>query len=224
MICAIHQPNFFPWLGFFDKLRRCDRFVILDDAQFPKTGGSWCNRVALNMNGRRAWLTAPVVRPHGVWEIRAARFRDGPWREQAVKTVQAAYGSSPHFKEYADAVREWLLCPENQLCEYNLNAIRGLGRVYGLDYEGKAVRASSLNVPGAATERLVRLTQAAGCSVYMCGGGAAGYQEEELFARAGLSLVRQNFAPPEYSQPRTPEFIPGLSILDYLFNCGNKPW
>ncbi len=47
MICAIHQPNFFPWLGYFDKIKRCDKFVVLDDVQFPKTGGGWSNRVAV---------------------------------------------------------------------------------------------------------------------------------------------------------------------------------
>jgi hypothetical protein len=29
-VVAIHQPNFLPWLGFFDKLARADVFVLLD--------------------------------------------------------------------------------------------------------------------------------------------------------------------------------------------------
>ena len=40
---AIHQPNFFPWLGYFDKISRSDDFVFLNDVQFQKTGGLTLN-------------------------------------------------------------------------------------------------------------------------------------------------------------------------------------
>ena len=46
-VVAIHQPNFFPWLGYFDKILKSDEFVFFDDCQFPKKGGAWCNRVKL---------------------------------------------------------------------------------------------------------------------------------------------------------------------------------
>jgi len=38
-VVAIHQPNFFPWLGYFDKMARSQCFVFLDDVQIQKTGG-----------------------------------------------------------------------------------------------------------------------------------------------------------------------------------------
>ena len=36
MIVSIHQPNYLPWIGFFDKIKRSDVFVLLDDVQFPR--------------------------------------------------------------------------------------------------------------------------------------------------------------------------------------------
>ena len=42
---AIHQPNYFPYLGFFHKLVRCDVFVILDNVQFNRGGFVNRNRI-----------------------------------------------------------------------------------------------------------------------------------------------------------------------------------
>ena len=38
MKVAIHQPNYLPWIGFFDKLDQVDKFVILDKALHSKSG------------------------------------------------------------------------------------------------------------------------------------------------------------------------------------------
>ena len=61
-VVAIHQPNFFPWLGYFDKIARSDVFIFLDDVQFPKTGGVWSNRVKILIGGEARWSTAPIDR------------------------------------------------------------------------------------------------------------------------------------------------------------------
>ena len=36
MRVAIHQPNFFPWYPYFEKILRADIFVILQNCQFEK--------------------------------------------------------------------------------------------------------------------------------------------------------------------------------------------
>ena len=60
------------------------------------------------------------------------------------------------------------------------------------------------------------MTKLAGCDAYMCGGGASGYQEDELFEKAGIELIYQNFTPKPYGNPK--KFIPGLSIIDYMMH------
>ena len=61
-VVAIHQPNFFPWLGFFDKIARSDVFILMDNVQFPKNRGTWSNRVQLATDRQAAWVTIPVGR------------------------------------------------------------------------------------------------------------------------------------------------------------------
>ncbi|MGH9958885.1 MAG: WbqC family protein, partial [Pyrinomonadaceae bacterium] len=56
--------------------------------------------------------------------------------------------------------------------------------------------------------------------VYLCGGGAAEYQDEKMFYDWGLSLKYQKFEHPTYHQIGNSDFVPGLSVLDALMNCG----
>jgi hypothetical protein len=37
MIISAHQPNYIPWLGYFDRMDVVDQFIILDNVQFTKS-------------------------------------------------------------------------------------------------------------------------------------------------------------------------------------------
>jgi len=66
----------------------------------------------------------------------------------------------------------------------------------------------------------VAVVKAVGGTAYLCGGGAGGYQEDTKFLEAGLELRYQQFQHPVYAQIKTGTFMPGLSIIDVLMNCG----
>ncbi|HMT10176.1 MAG TPA: WbqC family protein, partial [Ignavibacteria bacterium] len=87
-IAAIHQPSFFPWLGFFNKIVRSDVFVILDNVQFPKTGGYWANRVKLVVGGKGEWVTMPINRSYSgtknINEIEIDKSRS--WNQKMLKS------------------------------------------------------------------------------------------------------------------------------------------
>jgi hypothetical protein len=218
-VVAIHQPNFLPWLGYFNKIAHADVFVVLDNVQLTKTGGSWVNRVRLVAGGRVVWATAPVERSyHGVRAIREIRLATGPWRRKLVETVRAGYARAPYFDAVFPWLRELLTNPEDRLADYNLHAIHSLRAVLRLD-AGMLVRASSLSVEGRGTALLVALVQAVGGEAYLCGGGAAGYQDSAAFAAVGLEVVEQAFRHPVYPQT-APEFVAGLSVVDALMRCG----
>lgn len=219
-LVAIHQPNFFPWLGYFNKIARADVFIVLDNVQFSKTGGTWSNRVRILLEGRPTWATLPVERSfHGVRLVREMRVADGPWRIRLLRTFQGAYRRAPHFDEVFPLVEELIETPTDMVAEFNLAAVRALTGRLGLD-PGKLIVGSTLGVEGAGTDLLVNAVRAVGGSGYLCGGGAQGYQDDERFAPAGIELVQQEFQHPVYAQLRAGEFVPGLSIIDALMNCG----
>jgi RimJ/RimL family protein N-acetyltransferase len=216
-LVAIHQPNFFPWLGFFDKLRCCDVFVLLDTVPFSK--GSRINRSQVLVGGRPHWLTVPIRRS-GIGEpIREMLIDDErDWRSKLAKTLRQSYAQAPAFEGVMPLINELLGLRHERLAEYNEHAIRRLSAELGLS-DATIVRASELGVEGRATHLLIDIVRAVGGSAYLAGSGAGGYQEDELFDDAGLDLVYQRFEPPVYPQPvDEPEL--GLSMIDALMQCG----
>lgn len=220
-VVAIHQPNFFPWLGFFNKVARADVFIIHDNVQFPKTGGTWMNRVRILVHGSASWLTMPVRRNyHGVQLIHEVRINDeAAWRKRCLDTLQHSYRRAPHFDAVYPFLERLFAYRTDRIADFNVHAIRVL--LERLEMAPGAIESGTrLGLEGKGTDLLVAMVQAVGGDAYLCGGGASGYQEDEKFGAAGLRLVQQHFHEAEYRQGGGRTFAPGLSIIDALMQCG----
>jgi hypothetical protein len=222
-VCAIHQPNFFPWLGYFDKIRRADTFVFLDRANYPKSGssmGSWCNRVKLNVNGQAAWVACPVIREHGPQPINTVRIDNTrPWRDVLRKVLESNYRKAPNFASVYPLIDGLLQFESERLAEFNMNAIRKIAGCLGLTQQFVA-ESELLSTDYTSTARLIAIVKAANADAYLSGGGSSGYQDDAAFAQAGIELVYQNFTPARYGEEK--EFIPGLSIIDWLMHRNSQ--
>ena len=220
-VISIHQPNFFPWLGYFDKIIKSDIFIFLDDVQFPKTGGTWSNRVMILNQGVSQWLTVPIERNYSGTKIVNEIFFSAKenWRDRIVKSIRGAYRKAPFFNEVINDVEILINNPVDNLSDYNKNTILEICRLLKIDISN--IKSSSdYPTSTVATERLIELTQGMEGNVYLCGGGASGYQEDEMFLNAGVLLQYQNFQQSEYKQLNNDDFIGGLSIIDAAMNIG----
>ena len=222
-VVAIHQPNFFPWLGYFDKIARADHFVFLDHVQYQKTGGAWSNRVRLLVSGRAEWVTAPIDRSfHGVRSVAEIEFAErSSWRDKLLKTLAASYGRAPYYGETMACLEHLVVNPETNLARYNIHAIDKLVAHLGLRPPTRH-RSSALGVDAHATDLLISIARRVGADTYLCGGGAAEYQDDGAFAGSGVVLQYQDFQHPQYDQRHGGAFIPGLSIVDALMHCGRQ--
>lgn len=220
-LIAIHQPNFFPWLGYFAKIATCDAFVFFDDVQFPKTGGVWTNRIKLLIGSEARWVTAAIDRNyHGLRTVKEIHFKAGePWREKLLKTIEANYRRHPNYAETMEAVEPLLLNQESNIAKYNIHSVTTISKLLGLNTE-KLYSSSDLSCTGSSNALLCSITKSLGGSSYLCGGGATGYQSESIFKKQGVLLQHQNFVHPIYTQRNVTDFVPGLSIIDALMNLG----
>jgi len=221
-IISIHQPNFFPWLGYFDKIIKSDYFIFLDDVQFPKKGGNWVNRVKLLIQGEERWITAKVDRSyHGTRDINEIKVVDNQiWQKKIIKTLSQNYSKHEFFTEIMMFIENLLVNDEKYLSKYNSNNIISILKKLELD-SSKCFFSSDINLINfKSNERLIHLVKSLKGDTYLCGGGSMNYQNDELFFENNLNIKYQKYAHPKYTQNGSGEFISGLSIIDCLMNLG----
>ena len=222
MIVAIHQPNFFPWLGFFHKILTADVFIFLDDVQFPKSGaGANSNRVKMLVSGEPRWVTASIDRHFkGSAKINEVEFnREVQWREKSIKTIETNYRRAPHFDEVFPVLEPLITSPEIMVAEYNSTAIVALCEQLKI-CNLKIYWSSKLIHAGKSNHLLSSLTKQVGGTGYLTGKGALSYLDEAVYESAGIQVIHQNFQNLEYFQHSSPAFVSGLSIIDAVMNIG----
>lgn len=220
-VVAIHQPNFFPWLGFFDKVARADVFIALDHIQFPKSEGNWSNRVRLSVNGEAAWVTMPVVRDYdGFRRIDEMQIDNrAPWRRKLRQLLRTNYGRAQAFRDVFPEVEAWVETPADLVADYNMTVITAICARLGLR-SSHIVRSATLDVAGAKSDLVANLVTHVGGTTYLSGDGSGGYLQDDVLNAAGVAVEYQRFAHPVYPQRAGASFIPGLSILDAIFHGG----
>ncbi len=218
MIVTIHQPDFLPWLGFFDRWRRSDLYVVLDDVQFIRRG--WQHRDRIKTAQGVKWLTLPVVKK-GKYEqlIKDVELDQGQnWRKKHLGTLAAAYGKAPNFKSVMADIEKIYNQANGLMIDLNMSLLMYCSKVLGID--APLVRSSTLGVTSTGARRILELVEVVGGDVYLTGTGSRSYLDETMFQEAGVEVVWQEFEHPVYDQLHGP-FEPMLSVIDYLMMDGS---
>lgn len=217
MRIAIHQPQYLPWLGYFDKMDRADVFVLLDDVQYKKN--EWQNRNKIRNAESWQWLTVPVLYDFGqpLNEVKIDNKTD--WRTKHLKSIELNYSRAPYFKDYFAFFediyrREWDL-----LADVSAEIITRLKERLGI--KARLVKSSELGIKSSATNRLVDICRKLDADVYLSGAGGSEYLDEALFAAAGIKLEYQTYKHPVYKQVFD-GFEPNMAVIDLMFMEGAK--
>ena len=214
MKVAIHQPNYLPWCGYFTKIRSCDTFIILDDAQMSK--GSYVSRTRIRSKAGPQWLAVPT-KVHDQPAIADVSIAAGNWAKKHLATLRQTYSKAPHFAEVMAILEPAYQIVGANLSQVNRRAIEAISAY--LDLERPTYLSSSFDVQSSSDDRLIELIRKVGGTHYISGRGGANYQDPDKFKAAGIELEVCEYAPISYDAPRYP-FVPGLSIVDALFIQG----
>ena len=173
---AIHQPEHFPYMGFFQKMQYADIFVILDDVQYTK--GNWQNRNRfLNKNEIDEFFTIQVEKKAYKKLINEVEVSDNNWQHKVVKKLEYNFGI-----DFTD------LYSEKKLIDINMKSIDWVRDRLGI--ETPMFLSSNLDINTKSTQRLVDIVSKFGTE-YISGEGGKLYLDESLFTDIKLSYHDQ---------------------------------
>jgi hypothetical protein len=216
LIVGIHQPQYLPWLGYFDKMDQADAFVFLDNVQFKKN--EWQNRNRIKTAQGRQWLTVPVIHrfPQQIDEVVINNRVN--WRHKHFQALQTNYAKAPYFGEYIDFFKAVYAKKWEHLADLNIFVIKNIYQMLGF-VQKPMILASTLDLRCDPNGRLIDIVKTFQAETYLAGKGGGNYMHRPDFEARGINVIVQQFEHPVYPQLYGC-FQPNLSIIDLMFNCG----
>jgi hypothetical protein len=223
LVCAVHQPNFFPRLSTLAKLYAADVWVILDDVQFSRR--DYQHRCYLPAAGPALparWLTVPVHLPAGrATLIRDARIADHVLTARRLRGLLRQYFRKSHRRS---AVWDLLAEAEDAVgsCASVAEASERttIALLEAVGWRGRICRSSGIAARTGRSERLADLTMLAGATVYLCGTGGSRYLDPAPFTAQGLAV--QFFMPPSRLVSLPPDACRRATALADLAEAGPR--
>lgn len=214
---GILQPGYLPWLGFFSQMDTSFVFVLYDDVQFDKHG--WRNRNRIKTPQGIQWLTVPVYHKGLTGQlIKDVEINNTEcWSDKHIKSIRQNYSKAKFFKDNSDKIFECINKRRDSLLELDMELIMIFSSILGIDK--KLVLSSTLGIDGGRIDRLIKIIKHFGGNKFVEGKSGKAYIDEKVFNDNGIKLVYQYYHHPVYQQLYS-EFIPYLSIIDLIFNCG----
>jgi hypothetical protein len=220
MFLSIQQPEFFPWAGFFNKIKSVDKTVILDNVQFKKR--YFENRCTIKVDNQSKWLTIPVKTKGRYSQNICDVFIDNStyWTKKTWSLIHHNYSKAPFWSENSDFIEKVFLKKQwSKLLDINLYIIAYLCDYLGIRFD--YVMGSELDLEYSDSLLILQLCKKMNATKYLSGEFGMNYLDEDEFKREDIQIVYQEFQPRTYPQINKP-FVGPLSILDLVMNNGKR--
>lgn len=212
------QPTYLSYIGYYDLIDNSDVFVFYDDVQFCKQ--SWQQRNRIKTNKGVEWLTVPIIHDNKqlIKDVKIDNKQN--WKKKHLKTIEYNYQKAEYFNDFFPYIKDILEHEYNYISELNRVLICKICDL--IDITTKFQLSSIIKPKGTRVERLINLCKMFDCDTYLSTIGAKVYLKQGLFEQNNIRLeFNDYYVPPVYNQLYD-GFVENLSIIDLLFNMGNK--
>lgn len=219
IIIGIVQPTYLPWIPFFQRMIESDVFICLDDVKFSKNSNF--NRNQIKGHLATHYLTIPIqYKNHSTSLIHEIKIDNtSGWQEKHCKTIKQYYSKTPFYEKYYSEIEAKINNNYSRLIEINYDLIL-LFKDF-LKLNTPIYLSSELNLPGKGNEKLINICKHFGGTHFLVKENTSHYHPKEVFYSNGIELKIIDYKFFNYTQ-QFGAFIPGLSIIDFLFNCGSE--
>ena len=224
MMVAIHQPHYFPWLGYLAKMASVDKFILMDTVQLEKRSYMLRNRI-IDPDGEIRYLNISCEKKnHFCQEYRNIETKDFEvWTNRQKGILISAYKKCQWFDEVWNTIAPIFREEHEYLCDVTVHSLNILRELFGI--ETPLILQSDIEIDNSLKkgQLILGLCKAVGADTYYAGRGASmQYLSTEECEKEGIHVKFQDFRHPVYAQIGNHSFVPGLSALDLLFNNGSK--
>jgi len=233
-IVSAHQPNFMPYLGFFDKMQKSDIFVIRDEVLFVKKEFHNRNKIRINSHDNLSspkckWLNVPVTNYNDyilhVLIKKDAEHKNKLWHENILHELKTNYKHTSYFDDFFPKLEEIFKNSNGSLISLNMKIINFLKESFKI--KTKIIFASELGLKpinyqkSDASEDLANICKALNANTYLSGAAGKNYLSEKPFIKENIKLEFHDYHHPIYKQ-NYPEFLSNMSAIDALFCIGSN--
>lgn len=222
MKLVILQSSYLPWSGYFDQMTKAGYFIVYDDVQYDKHG--WRNRNRIKTPQGIQWLTVPVLTKGKDKPLLKDVLinNDSHWAKDHLKSIKQNYSKAPFFKDCIHTFDELYAKEWKYLIDIDMAFILALKDKLGI--ATKIMFSSDMEKSGDRIQRLIDICLEAGATEFIEGAAGKSYlagEGEQRFKESGINIVYQDYKHPVYNQLYG-DFVPYLSVIDLLFNEGDK--
>ena len=182
-VVSAHQPDFLPYIGFFDRLSQCDIFVIMDDVQLIRQG--WHNRNKIKTINGPAWITIPVLKTglgnQSILDVQIDQTQQ--WLRKILGSITFNYKAAKYFEEFFSPISKIFNSDYELLVDLNYALIIHFITLLNIDVE--IVRASTLGLKRKKNEYLIDLVKSVGGDTYLSGNFTPNMSTIDLLLNCG---------------------------------------
>lgn len=172
MIISIHQPQYLPWNGYFDKIKQSDIFVFLDDVQYKKN--EWQNRNKIKTKNGIQWITVPVLYKFGQ-KIKDIEINQTVrWADKHIKTIEQTYKCKD--QDLWKILKNIILINHKYLSDLNCEIVECISNF--LNLKTVFYRSSKLGIEESdPDDRIIKIVEKLKGNLYIAGSGGRNYMD-----------------------------------------------